>query len=407
MRTGTRVCAISLSILCTGAVAACGSGSATSTTVSSKGNAPGSGGPFTLLWVGAATGPSNLYGLGQLHAMKEAVAYINSHGGMAGHQIKLVLKDDGSDPTNAVSGLLSYVASHGPPDAVWAGSESNETGALLPVLAQRKIFGYAQTDGPRLLRADASAKFPYEFDPSPTPSLIDLAAASWLKEKHFHKVGILQEQLDYTTSETPLLAGYLRKEGISDTVATFAPTLTDVTPEVSELKSAGADVVFAEALGPAAGYTLAARAKLGWNVPVLGDGAFSSNDVTKLVPASDLTQLYLLESGRGASASAHYPALDLFKSYMDKTGGIGADGIGSEAAAWDATMTVYTAARQAGATTPAALANALEHMRSPVQPYYVNERAEAFSSTDHENVDAKAADNTVLPVGPLVDGQVK
>jgi hypothetical protein len=81
-----------------------------------------------------ATGAGKLYGLGQLHGLKEAVAYANSHGGMAGHPIQLILSDDGTDPTTPVNKLLS---SNGAPDAVWAGSESDETGALLPVLAHQ------------------------------------------------------------------------------------------------------------------------------------------------------------------------------------------------------------------------------------------------------------------------------
>jgi branched-chain amino acid transport system substrate-binding protein len=358
-----------------------------------------------LLWIGAATGPFKLYGLGQLHGLKEAVAYVNSHGGMAGHPIKLILKDDGSDATTAVSDLISYVASNGAPNAVWAGSESTETGALLPVLAQKKIFGYAQTDGPHLLQANASAKYPYQFNPGGTVSIGYATAASWFKAHNIHKVGILQEELDYTAAETPPVVADLRKDGISSTVATFAPTLTDVTPEMSELKSAGADAVYAEALGPAAGYALTARAKLGWNVPTLGDAAFAAIDVSKLVPAADMKQVYLLEA-RGNVAGAHYPGVELFKSYMDKTGGIGGDGLASEAGAWDATLTVYTAAQQAGAITPPALKNALEHMQNPVQPYYVGASGEEFTPYDHEDVTGSPSDDVVIPAGPWVDGQV-
>jgi branched-chain amino acid transport system substrate-binding protein len=359
-----------------------------------------------LLWIGAATGAAKLYGLGQLHGLKSAVSYINSHGGMAGHQINLVLSDDGSDPTTAVTHLLNYLSTHPAPNAVWAGSESDETGALLPVLAQKKVFGYAQTDGPRLLESNAGAKYPYQFNPGGPPTLADQTAAAWFASEHFHKVGILQEQLDFTASETPVIAGLLHKEGIATAVATFGPTLTDVTPEVAALKSDGADALFVEVLGPADGYALLGRAKLGWAVPVLGDEAFAAIDATKLVPAADLKQVSIL-ADRAAPASANYPAVKLFKSYMDPTGGVGGDGISSEAAAWDSTMTVYTAAKQANAITTPALAQAMDNLQTTVEPYYVTVHAEQFNSNTHEDAAATPADYTVIPAGPFVDGQVQ
>jgi branched-chain amino acid transport system substrate-binding protein len=395
-------------------IAACGSSSSPQSSSGSSSNTSGSSrasgtgdSPFKLLWIGAASGQSKLYGVGQLHGLEAAVSYVNSHGGMAGHQIQLTKEDDGSDPTIATSDLLKYVDAHGAPNAVWAGSESDETGALLPVLAQRHIFSISQTDGPQLLKTNAGVKYQYQFNPQPGSEIPDEAAAAWFKAHGFKKVGILQEVLDYTSAETPLIASALTKEGISHTVATFSPTATDVTPELAELKSAGADAVFVEDLGPAAGYALTGRAQLGWDVPTLGDLAFDAIDVTKLVPAADIKGVYYLEE-RPASSSASYPALTLYKSYMQRMwGGIGGDGIGSEAAPWDALLSVYEAAKQAHAITAQALEQAMLHLQTPQEPFFVTVHAEQFSMNDHEDIDASAADYPVIPAGPWVDGQVK
>lgn len=397
-----------LTILCVGVLAACGSSSSSSTTAAASDSPTSTGatrGPFVLLWIGALSGQTQLIGQAQLHGTKAAIAYVNAHGGMAGQRVELIVKDDGGAPTTAVTDLVSYLGSNAPPAAVFAGSESTETGALFPVLARRKVFGYAETDE-GLLAANASEKFPYEFNPGRHPSTYDLAAAQWFKARNVRKVGILQEALDYTTAETPLIAAELRQKGIGSTVATFPATLTDLTPEMSKLKSAGADAVYLETLGPADGYALSARTKLGWNAPALGDAAFSAIDVTKLVPASDIKNVYLLAAHESV-ANSNYPAITLFKTYIAHAGGINGAGLASTSTPWDDLLTVYTAARQAGTTTPAALTTAMEHMRHPAQPYYVGPRSEGFSASDHENVYNVAGDQVVIPVGPFTaDGQV-
>ena len=393
-------------------LAACGSSSssstAASTTKNSSSSSAGSGSAFTLLWIGDRTGPTKLYGTGELHGLESSVDYINAHGGMAGHQIKLVLADDGGSPSTAVSDLIKYLSSHPAPNAVWAGTESDETGALFPVLQQHKILALRPTDGPDLLaNGSAREKYPDEFDPGSPKAVADIAAAAWFKSKGIKKVGILQESLDYTSSETPLIVAALEKQHIAYVTAAFPATATDVTPEVSALKSAGADAVFAEALGPAAGYALSARAKLGWSAPLLGDPAFVAIDVTTLVPKADLGNVFLLDD-RASPVSASYTGLNEFKAEEGKLfGGVGGDGIDSEASSWDATMVIYTAANQAKSIDTSALVSALQNLQTTTEPYYVTVHSEQFTATDHENVAAAPDDETVIPAGPFVDGQVK
>ena len=180
------------------ALAACGS-SSSSSSGSTTGSAPAAGttaasstgSPFTLLWIGDRSGATKLYGLGELHGLESAVDYINANGGMAGHHIDLILDDDGGMATTAVTDLIKYLSSHPAPNAVWAGTESDETGALLPVLQQHHILGYAQTDGPDLLQNGSAQKLSDEFDPGSPKQVADVAAAAWFKSKNFHKARTL------------------------------------------------------------------------------------------------------------------------------------------------------------------------------------------------------------------------
>ena len=325
---------------------------------------------------------------------------------MAGHPVKIVSEDDGTDPSIAVQDLLKYVGAHGKPHAVWAGTESDDTQALFPVLKRYGILGYAATDGSDLLQSSAQANYPDEFTPADSKRLPDVLAAQWFKSRNLHKVGILQEAVAYTESETPLIEAALRQQGIGYSVSTISPTATDVTPEMSALKSSGADAVFAEAVGPPAGYVLAGRATVGWNVPVLGDFAFAAIDVTKLVPKSDLGSVYLVD-GRCAPASASYTGIKLMKQYYAKLGFmVGAGGICSEAAGWDGTMMLYTAAQQSGSIAMSDLASTLQALKTPAEPYYVEMHAVSFTANTHENASGSPSDFVVIPIGPWIGGQV-
>jgi hypothetical protein len=75
-------------------------------------------------------------------------------------------------------------------------------------------------------------------------------------------------------------------------LASFPEDAVDVTPEMQELKNAGAQAVYLEGLGAPAGYALKAHANLAWNAPIVFDIAAGSLDITKLAPMSDDTNAY-------------------------------------------------------------------------------------------------------------------
>jgi branched-chain amino acid transport system substrate-binding protein len=411
--TGARTARLALVAAASATVlAACGGGGSDSSSSSAATPAKGGGAaktandaPFNILWIGAFTGDQKLYGAGQYQGGQAAAAYINAHGGMAGHPVKLIKVDDGTDPTTAVQDLLKYTSSNAAPDAVWAGTESDDTQALFPTLQRKGLIGYAATDGPNMLQAGAHAKYPNQFSAADNKSVADGLAAQWFKSHGAHKVGILEEAVSYATSETPLIESALKSQGLDSTVASVSATATDVTPEISKLKAAGADAIFAEVVGPPAGYVLKARAKNGWNAPVLGDLAFAAIDVTTLAPKEDLKNVYTLAQ-HSMPVNASYQGLNLFKQYYKQLGFTpGADGLSTEAAGWDGTMALYTAAKQANSVDKDKLSAALESLQAA--PYYVDDKNESFTTDTHENASASPADFVVIPVGPWVAGQVK
>ena len=100
-------------------LAACASGSSSS----------GSNSPLTIGLIGPLTGARAAVGAGMVTGAQIALKIITSHGGVLGHQVKLVTQDDAADPGDAVPAAEPFVFQS------WTANELlgwNPKNALLP-----------------------------------------------------------------------------------------------------------------------------------------------------------------------------------------------------------------------------------------------------------------------------------
>ncbi len=398
-------------------VAACGSSSSSSTTsaasssAASSGSATGSGssstkGPIYILSIGDVSGPTKIYGSLHYAGDQAAVAYLNAHGGVLGRQLVIKHLDSAGVASNAVSLAVKELSANPTKySMIDAGAEGTEDVALIPIVAKYKQFAITLDDTGGCAKA---SNCPTEFVVKGNPAEPQITAAQWFKSQGVKKVGILQESIAFTEGETPGIVAALKALGIPSTIVSFPATATDVTPEMQQLKSAGVDGVFAEALGPPAGYTLAARAKLGWNVPVLFDVAASSLDITKLAPASQ-TKNAFLDVYNCADASKPSPSLTLMKQYIPSSysATLDAQPCDIPGNGWDGIILFANAAKQAGSLSVPALTSAMESLGQTAQtdPNYITAKIMRYSNANHENIGQTPSDFTVIPVGPVSGAQ--
>jgi ABC-type branched-subunit amino acid transport system substrate-binding protein len=390
-------------------VVGCGSSSSSSSASSaSSGSAAKTpaNAPITVLSIGDTTGPTKVYGQVSLAALQGAAAYWNAHGGVDGHHVVVHHVSDNGDATTAVSALLQQLSSGSTPTLIDAGSEAGDVSALIPVIAKHNVFAFAKDDGSFQCATKVATTCPNEFTQQPGSDLDQqVPVASWLKSKGIKKVGILEEQIDYTEGETPYFIKALNQVGISHTVATFPATAIDLTPQMQQLKSSGAQAVFAEALGPAAGYALQARAKLDWNVPIVFDFAASGLDLTKLAPASQEKNAdEVISSPMDPKDPSQGIALLL--KYSKPYGPVASVPLDVGATQWDDLTILNNALKIDGnSLNVKALDAAMLHIPA-TDPLYVNYKKDGWSATNHDDVLASAKDWEVVPVGPVVNGQV-
>jgi branched-chain amino acid transport system substrate-binding protein len=358
------------------------------------------------VFVGDLTGPTKFYGMQDLLGLESVAAYYNDHGGIGGRHIVITKLSDNGDPTTAVSVLLQYLSSHPKPDWVYGGTESDETAALVPVFKREHLLGGGL--GAIQCYTTADKDCPTQFFDGGPPTASGAPIANYILQHHFKKAGFLLETLDTCNPNDLPAAAQLKAAGIPTKTVTFPITALSVTPEVQELKASGADVMVVCAFGPPTAYAAKARSALAWNAHIVYDLAAASSDLTKLIPASDLSDS-VEEIFRPMNACLSLQSVDTLLSEAKQFGGYPEGGLLDTAAfAWDEIVQVHNAAAQAGSTDQAALINALINLNSTAQtdPLLLLNAKFKYTNTNHANELATAADFYMVAPAPVVNGQV-
>jgi branched-chain amino acid transport system substrate-binding protein len=402
-RTGSWLAAAAIAAVASLAVAACGSGSGGGSSAAAATSSKNS--PFTVLAVLGVTGASANEAASELDCIHAAAAYLNAHGGIEGHQVKVVTLNDQSSPSTAVSTLLNYLSANGTPNLIWPGAEATEAVALLPVLQQHKLLSMGIVDAGLL--ADG-AKYANQFVITPPSSIQDQAMVQYFVKQGYKSVGLFQEENAFTQSETTSLIPLLTAAGISHSLVTFPATSLNLVSEMTQMKGDHPSAMLLEAVGASAGYALTARQQVGWSVPTLGDPATASTPVASLVPAADLKGVSALffKTSDYAPAAQRSAGLNDLLAYLTKAGEQPTASFNLGALGWDALMAVNNAAVQAKSVSEAGITSALENFTNPASDLYATFAAVKFTAGDHEDTGPVPADFPVAPEGPVVDGMV-
>ena len=304
-----------------------------------------------------------------------------------------------------MSVLLKTLSSGHVPVGVGS-NESGEVTALIPVLARYPVLGIFTSDAENECRTNAQKHCPNIWTISPATAAEQTDVATWMNNKGFKKLGIVEMEIDYTESETPLIEGAVAPYHMSHTVAAFPMSAVDLTPQMSELKASGAQVVYAEALGPAVGYILRARAQLGWNVPVVFDLAASSSNPASLAPPALYkgTYMNIFYDNDPEDPSAGIPAM---LKYASPYGAVTSGPLNATADGWDEIVALDAAVTQAGGAVDVKSLDAAMLQVPPTNPLRNFSDTLGFTASDHDNDLNSPLNFEVVPVAPIVNGQIK
>ena len=277
---------------------------------------------------------------------------------------------------------------------------------MIPLLRRYNVFALTTQDDQNQCLTDAATKCPNELALTPSVAVEQMPVASWLKSRGIKKVGLLDQQIDFTEEEVPAFKKAAAALGISTTLATFPATAVDLTPEMDQLKSAGAQAVYVLALGPPVGYALKARSGLGWNVPILFDPAAAATGPASLAsPAQYRNSWEDIPFVENPATTT--PAIPALIQYSKPFGGVTAAPLTSAADGWDILVDLNDALKEDGGNLSTKALDAAMLPLPTTDPMRLFSRELGFTGSDHDNTLSQPNDYGLVPVAPMVDGRIK
>jgi branched-chain amino acid transport system substrate-binding protein len=189
------------------------------------------------------TGPAALYGESTA-GVQAYFDYVNAHGGVHGHKLKLISLDDQYQPPVALQDTRTLVNT----DKVFAevavnGSATTE--ANITVLGPANVPLIGPQTGATIF-AGTFRKFLYNVWPSYLTE--GKLLGSYAQSLHLTRVGVLYQNDDFGKS---LYQG-VKNSGLSPALAiSYDPTQTDFSPQAAQFKAAGVQAVIILAIpGP-------------------------------------------------------------------------------------------------------------------------------------------------------------
>jgi len=307
--------------------------------------------------IGARSGASAA--LGQyLDATIAAFNHINDSGGLNGYKFEVVLRDDETNPTKAAE-LTKELIYKEKVVAIIGPTNTSNAMAMVPLVNEGKVpLIDPVATGTQIVEssfAEAKGGPSWVFSVTVADDVQAVRMAQYLKDHGLTKPAILHDDTAYGNDGSQQLRKALEAVGITP-AAVIAHNMSspDLTPFMLRAREAGADSVLLWSLGHDQAQAAKARAKLGWDVPLLGCTSMQTSNFRLLAGADAEGGLSIWPKGHVRAPADQMPQriLDAYEVYLKYFGGdaktIPLDTWGSGTFAYDAAMIVAQAVAAVG-----------------------------------------------------------
>jgi branched-chain amino acid transport system substrate-binding protein len=298
-----RLTALSAVALTVGAAAGCSSSSSAGTSDSSGGSSSSGGSTYTIHAIVSETGSASFLGTEEAAAFKALAKYVNSTGGIDGHQLAFAISDNQSTASTSVS-LASPLVSQAP---VLIVGSLTATDKPVDDLA-------TSTSGPviyDLSPGDHPAPGSYVYSASNSTTNQTKAFINFAKSKGWTKVAVINStdssgQDGWTNIQKAIAAA-----GGAVTVTdheSFDPTAVTVTTQLAKIKASNPQAILIWTTGTPLGTVLSGMQQLGMDsLPTMTTNGNAS--------VSQLTQL-----SSKLPAQLYFPGAPFMAGVQDLTG---------------------------------------------------------------------------------------
>jgi branched-chain amino acid transport system substrate-binding protein len=303
--------------------------------------------------VTALSGQSAKAGEAITRGLTIAIDEINAKGGvLGGRKFELVRRDDEANPAKgqiAARELLfkEKVA------VLFGGLDSPVALAIVPIVNQEKVpFMDPWAAGTPITRNGANPNFVFRV--SAVDELVDRAMLQYAQTHYKSKTpGVIVVNNPWGESNQKGLVAALEAKGVKAAgVEKFEPNDVDVTPQLSRLRSAGADsLMLVGNVGPSA-QVVKSLDRMGWKVPIVSHWGPAGGRFTELAGpnAKDVVFVQTYSFFGKQSPTGERVLAALKKKYPDVKGPGDATPAVGIANAYDAMHLVAMAIERAGST---------------------------------------------------------
>lgn len=214
------------------------------------------------------SGPAADFGVTAREGVEEAVAELNSAGGVLGRKLKVIYRDDETNPQKGVSAAMELVGGK-KVDVIMGGASTPISMAISPIINDAKMIFFTLGTGTPLTDVK---KYPYNFRIYYyTDQEAHLIVNYALKRKEFKKVAILTDTSAYGKTGKDSLIKELEAMGVNPVgIEQYNWGDTDMTGQLLKLRQAGAEILLLWGMGQDLAQVARSAQKMGWDIPAIG-----------------------------------------------------------------------------------------------------------------------------------------
>ena len=341
--------------------------------------------PIRIGAIFSVTGPASFLGEPERNTAKMLEEDLNAAGGLLGRKIKVVVYDDESDATKAVT-AVDRLIKRDRVVAVIGPSTSGSTLAIVPKVEEAKI---------PLISCAAARKIvepvrQWVFKVAASDILAVKKIFSDLKQRGLTKIAILTASDAYGAGgreDIKELAPQMGITLVADEV--YGPKDTDMTAQLTRIKGTAAQAVVVWGTNPGPAVVARNRVQLRIATPLYMSSGVASKKFIELAGPENAEGI-LLPAGRllvEAQLPATHPQKSLLSKYIREYEPRFKQPVSTFGGhAWDAMMMLAQAIRNARSAEPAAIRDAIEKVRG----FYGTGGEFNFSPEDHSGLTEEA-----------------
>lgn len=317
--------------------------------------------PYVIGAFFSITGPAAPLGTPERDTLLMLAEEINAAGGINGHELKVIIEDDGSDPTNAVKAVKKLLEQDGVIGII-GGSSTGTTKAVIPLIqeAQKPFItccaGSVGVTDPVI---------PWVFRTPQTDKIMVEKILEYLNSIGITKVATIYDSNAYGTGGRDQIRLLAPAYGVTVVAEeSFNTTDTDLTIQLTKAKNAGAQTIICWGTNPAPAILTRNRIQLGIDIPLIQSHGVANEKFLEL--SGDAAEGIIMPAGKLFVAEG-LPESDpqrrvllSFASAFQQKYGRGADTFGGHA--WDGFKAMVAALEKAG-TDAEALRKAIENLK--------------------------------------------